>query len=84
MCIRDSLKRVAGIDASCCPHCRLGPVSYTHLEQKYTLNSLPGKFSGMHLVSIMYAGMKAIDPDMDAGVDLSAEYAAAMAMRGKR
>ena len=50
-------------------------------EQKYTLNTLPGKFSGMHLVSIMYAGMKAIDPDMDTGVDLSAEYAAAMAMR---
>jgi len=50
-------------------------------EQKYTLNSLPGKSSGMHLVSIMYAGMKAIDPDMDIGVDLSAEYAAAMAIR---
>jgi tetratricopeptide (TPR) repeat protein len=50
-------------------------------EQKYTLNTLPGKFSGMHLVSIMYAGMKAIDPDMETGIDLKAEYDAALAMR---
>lgn len=51
--------------------------------QKYTLASLPGNFSGMHLVSIMYAGMKALDPDMDVGIDLSAEYEAAQAMRSK-
>lgn len=51
-------------------------------EQKYSLATLPGKFSGMHLVSIMYAGLKALDPNMDAGIDLSAEYAAAKAMRG--
>ena len=51
--------------------------------QKYTLNTLPGKFSGMHLVSIMYAGMKAIDPNIDPGIDLSAEYEAAKAMRRK-
>jgi tetratricopeptide (TPR) repeat protein len=51
--------------------------------QKYTLASLPGQFSGMHLVSIMYVGMKAIDPSMDPGIDLSAEYEAAKAMRGK-
>lgn len=50
-------------------------------EQKYTLASLPGKFSGMHLVSIMYAGFKALDPSMDAGIDLSAEYEAAKAMQ---
>jgi tetratricopeptide (TPR) repeat protein len=42
--------------------------------QKYTLRSLPGKFSGLHLVSIMYVGMKAIAPDQDAGIDLSGEY----------
>ena len=46
-------------------------------EPKYTLKSLPGQFSGMHLVSIMYVGMKELDPDMDPGVDLSAEYEAA-------
>jgi len=52
-------------------------------EQKYTLKTLPGKFSGMHLVSIMYAGMKAMDPDMETGIDLKAEYDAAMAIRRK-
>lgn len=52
-------------------------------EPKYTLSSLPGNFSGMHLVSIMYAGLKSFAPEMDAGVDLSAEYTAAMAMRKK-
>ena len=52
-------------------------------EQKYTLKTLPGKFSGMHLVSIMYAAFKQIDPTMDAGVDLQCEYDAAMAMQKK-
>lgn len=50
-------------------------------EQKYTLKTLPGKFSGMHLVSIMYAAFKRIDPTMDAGIDLAAEYQAALALR---
>jgi len=52
-------------------------------DQKYTLNTLPGKFSGLHLVSIMFAGMKALDPNMDPGIDLKAEYGAAMEMRRK-
>jgi tetratricopeptide (TPR) repeat protein len=52
-------------------------------EQKYTLKSLPGNFSGMHLVSIMYAGFKTIDPTMDAGIDLSAEYEAAKSLQTK-
>jgi tetratricopeptide (TPR) repeat protein len=53
-------------------------------EQKYTLASLPGKFSGMHLVSIMHVGFKAIDPNLDTGIDLDAEYEAAKALRGNR
>jgi hypothetical protein len=40
----------------------------------YTLRSLPGKFSGMHLVSMMYVGFKIIAPEQDAGIDLSREY----------
>ena len=53
-------------------------------EAKYTLKSLPGQFSGMHLVSIMYVGMKELDPDTDPGVDLSAEYEAAKLMQNKK
>ena len=46
--------------------------------QKYTLKSLPGKFSGLHLVSIMYTGLKSIAPDQDAGIDISREYQEAL------
>jgi Flp pilus assembly protein TadD len=42
-------------------------------EQKYTLKSLPGTFSGLHLVSIMYTAFRQIDPEMDVGVDLQKE-----------
>jgi tetratricopeptide (TPR) repeat protein len=48
--------------------------------RKYSLRSLPGSFSGLHLVSLMYAGMKLIDPTADAGIDLSQEFAAAQAL----
>ena len=50
-------------------------------DQKYTLKTLPGKFSGLHLVAIMYAGFKQLDPDLDAGIDFQAEYDAARALR---
>ncbi len=42
--------------------------------QKYTLRSLPGNFSGMRLVSMMYVGFKLIAPDQSPGIDLSREY----------
>ena len=50
-------------------------------EQKYMLKTLPGNFSGLHLVAIMYAGFRQLDPDLDAGIDFKAEYDAAQAMR---
>jgi hypothetical protein len=52
-------------------------------EQKYTLNSIPGKFSGLHLLCIEYVGFQIINPSLDIGFDLSAEYAAALAMHQK-
>lgn len=52
-------------------------------EQKYTLNSIPGKFSGLHLLCIEYVGFQIIDPSIDLGFDLSAEYTAACKMHGK-
>lgn len=51
-------------------------------DKRYTLKSLPGDYSGLHLVSIMYTGFKKIAPDADAGFDLSAEYAVAQNMFG--
>jgi hypothetical protein len=49
---------------------------------KYTLTSIPGKFSGLHLLCIEYVGFQIIDPSIDLGFDLSAEYAAARKRHG--
>jgi tetratricopeptide (TPR) repeat protein len=46
-------------------------------EQKYSLKSLPGKFSGLQLLSYMYVAFKQLDPNLDVGVDFSKEYSAA-------
>jgi hypothetical protein len=51
--------------------------------KKYSLRSLPGNFSGLHLVSLMYTGMQLIDPSSDAGIDLSQEFDAARGLFGK-
>ena len=40
----------------------------------------PGERSGLHIVCIMYAGMKTIAPEADAGFDLAAEYEAATSL----
>jgi len=52
--------------------------------KKYSLRSLRGNFSGLHLVSLMYTGMKLIDPSADAGIDLSQEFEAAQALDQQR
>ena len=52
-------------------------------EEKYTLRSIPGKFSGLQLLCIEYVGFQIIDPKVDIGFDLSAEHAAALAMFGE-
>lgn len=51
--------------------------------KKYSLRSLSGSFSGLQLVSLMYTGMKIIDPTADAGIDLSQEFSAANALFDK-
>jgi Flp pilus assembly protein TadD len=49
--------------------------------EKYTLKELPGKFSGLHLLAIMYTAFRQIDPTMDTGADFAAEYKAAVEMQ---
>ncbi len=44
---------------------------------KYTLRSLSGSFSGLHLLCTEYVGFKIIDPSVDIGFDIAAEYEAA-------
>ena len=43
-------------------------------DKRYTLNSMPGDFSGLQMVSYMYVGFQITAPDQDTGIDLSAEY----------
>lgn len=50
-------------------------------DEKYSLKSLPGKFSGLHLLAIMYTAFQQIDPSMEMGVDFAAEYKAAVQMQ---
>ena len=47
---------------------------------KYRLRSLPGEFSGLHLVSIQYVAFKIFAPQIDIGFDVSQEYEAALSM----
>ena len=46
--------------------------------KQYKLKNLPGDFSGLHLLAIMYAAFQQIDPSADLGADFSAEYAVAV------
>lgn len=50
-------------------------------DQKYRLKAFPGQFSGLHLVSSMYAAFRQIDPGMDLGMDFEAEYKEAMELK---
>lgn len=50
-------------------------------DQKYELRSLPGKFSGLHCVCLMYAAFQRIAPGTDIGFDLSREYQVALSLR---
>jgi hypothetical protein len=46
--------------------------------KQYKLKNLPGEFSGLHLLAIMYAAFQQIDPSADLGADFSKEYALAL------
>jgi len=52
--------------------------------QKYTLRSMPGKFSGLHLLCIEYVGFQILDPSVGIGFDLSKEYAEAKVIHARR
>lgn len=49
---------------------------------KYTLKTLPGCYSGLHLLAIMYAAFRQIDPAIDIGADFLREYEMARASAG--
>ena len=47
-------------------------------SKRYTLKALSGEFTGLQLVSIMYAAYQQFSPGQDVGIDLSKEYEAAV------
>jgi len=52
--------------------------------QKYSLQSMPGKFSGLHLLCYEYVAFQQIAPGKDIGFDLSAEYRTACSLFEKK
>ena len=54
-----------------------GGLNINDSSKTYSLRSLPGTFSALQLVSLMYTGLQLIDPSIDAGIDLSREFAMA-------
>ena len=48
----------------------------------YQLRSLPGTFTGLHLLCLQYVAFQQIDPSMDMGFDVSREYAEAKMLMG--
>ena len=51
--------------------------------QRYQLKRIPGRFSALNLLCLMYAAFKQVSPDADIGFDVSQEYAAAVGLRNK-
>lgn len=51
-------------------------------DQKYTLKSMEGNFSGLHLVCLQYVAFKKLAPEQNIGFDLSAEYQTALKLFG--
>lgn len=51
-------------------------------DVRYTLNSIPGDFSGLQLLCYMHAGLKGLDPKADSGSGLDREYELARKMVG--
>ncbi len=49
-------------------------------NKTYPLRSIPGNYTGLNVVCIMYAAFQQVAPDQDVGFDIKAEYEAALRM----
>jgi len=60
-------------------------LDYASPDEKYELRSLPDrKFSGLHLMCLMFAGFKRIAPEHDVGMNLHDSFLAALSLFGKQ
>ena len=54
-------------------------LDYAAPDEKYELRALPGrKFSGLHLMWLMFAGFKRVAPEHDVGMDLNDSFLTAL------
>jgi tetratricopeptide (TPR) repeat protein len=54
-------------------------LDYSDPAEKYELRTIPNrKFSGLHLMCLMYAGFKRVAPEEDAGMDLNEPFLTAL------
>jgi Tfp pilus assembly protein PilF len=57
-------------------------LDYSDAEKKYELNSIPNqKFSGLHLMCLMFAGFKRVAPEQDVGMDLEEPFLTALQIK---
>ncbi len=52
-------------------------------NRDYQLQRLPGRYTGLHLICLLYAATRQLAPTADLGFDLSAEYSAALKLCGR-
>ncbi len=56
-------------------------LDYAAPDERYELRSLPErKFSGLHLMCLMFAGFKRVAPEHDVGMDLNDSFLAALGL----
>jgi len=59
-------------------------LDYAAPEEKYELRTLPErKFSGLHLMCLMFAGFKRVAPEHDMGMDLNDPFLTALQIHQK-
>jgi tetratricopeptide (TPR) repeat protein len=54
-------------------------LDYASPDEKYALSTIPGKkFSGLHMMCLMYTGFKQVAPEHDLGMDLNDPFLTAL------
>jgi hypothetical protein len=60
-------------------------IDYASAERRYALKAFPGEsFSGLHLLCLMYAGFRRVDPSADTGLDFADAYEMALKLHEAR
>jgi len=61
-------------------------LDYASSDKKYSLTSIAGeRFSGLHLMCLMYVGFQRVDPTLGTGMPLADAYSTALDLhKGKK